>query len=294
MRSSGDPVLRVQSQLTPRDRTLLDWLYDHQVLTTFQIAHALFGSLDMAQRRLVKLHRLALVDRFRPLRAGGGSYPWHYVIDQLGADVVAASRAETPPRRDETATRRRRIAASRTLEHRLGANQFFTDLAGHARTHPHAVLHRWWSERQCARYGAFGKVVLKRVKPDGHGVYTEHDTTVAWWLEHDTGTEPLSTLADKLLAYATYVADGGPAWPVLFWLPSTARQANLHRRLAGRVGAVSVATAARDRLPAGASPADAIWHLPGTVTAPLRLVDLADLGDPAPDLDPVPHDLDDD
>ena len=88
MRTSGDPVLRVQSQLTDRDLLMLDWLYDHQVLTSAQIAHALYASLDTAQRRLLILYRLALVDRFRPLRAGGGSYPWHYVLDHLGAECL--------------------------------------------------------------------------------------------------------------------------------------------------------------------------------------------------------------
>jgi hypothetical protein len=80
-----DPVLRVQSRLTDRDRILLGWLYDHGVLTSFQIAHALFSSLDFGQRRLRTLHRLGLVARFRPQRMEGGSYPYHYVIDQLGA-----------------------------------------------------------------------------------------------------------------------------------------------------------------------------------------------------------------
>ncbi|HEX5200917.1 MAG TPA: replication-relaxation family protein [Actinoplanes sp.] len=89
-----DPVLRVQSQLTDRDRVLLGWLYDHGVLTTFQISHALFGSLDFCQRRLLALYRLRLIARFRPQRADGGSYPYHYVINQLGAEVVAASRDE--------------------------------------------------------------------------------------------------------------------------------------------------------------------------------------------------------
>src|SRR5207244_3939814 len=103
---------------------LLDWLADHRVLTTLQISHALFGSLDFAQRRLLTLHRLGLVDRFRPLRAGGGSYPWHYVIDQVGAEFVAASRGDKPPRRGDMVDRKRRIAASRTLEHLLGVNQF--------------------------------------------------------------------------------------------------------------------------------------------------------------------------
>ena len=75
MRSSNDPILAVQSRLTHRDHTLLSWLYDHQLLTTPQIAHALFPSLDFAQKRLLKLLDTKLIDRFRPLRYGGGSYP---------------------------------------------------------------------------------------------------------------------------------------------------------------------------------------------------------------------------
>jgi hypothetical protein len=81
----------------------------------------------------------------------------NYVLDQRGAEIVAASRDEPPPRRDEMIARRRRIATSRTLDHQLGINQFFTDLAGHARTHPPARMVRWWSERQCARPGARGR-----------------------------------------------------------------------------------------------------------------------------------------
>ena len=103
-----DPVLRVQSQLTARDRILVGWLYDHGVLTTFQIAHALFPSLDFCQRRLRTLYQLRLIARFRPQRADGGSYPYHWVIDQLGAEVVAAARDERPPRRDHARLERRR------------------------------------------------------------------------------------------------------------------------------------------------------------------------------------------
>ena len=39
---------------------------DHGVLTTFQLAHALFPSLDFCQRRLRTLYQLRLVARFRP------------------------------------------------------------------------------------------------------------------------------------------------------------------------------------------------------------------------------------
>lgn len=35
-----DPVMRVQAQLTDRDCVLLEWLAEHGVLTSFQIAQA--------------------------------------------------------------------------------------------------------------------------------------------------------------------------------------------------------------------------------------------------------------
>ena len=285
MYSGGDRVLRVQAQLTDRDRLLLDWLSDHKVLTTFQIAHALFGSLDFAQRRLLKLHRLGLVDRFRPLRAGGGSYPWHYVLDQIGAEFVAASRGQPSPRRGETVERKRRVATSRTLTHRLGVNQFFTDLAGHARICPEARLQRWWSEQQCARPGAFGTALISPVRPDGHGVFAERGRRVAFFLEWDSGGEQLSVLVSKLAGYAYHVRKGGPAWPVLLWLPSTRRERNVHHILGEVETVVPVATAAGDRLDASGCPADAMWLVCGASDAPRRLADLADLGDPAPDVD---------
>ena len=284
MRSGGDRVLRVRAQLTDRDRLLLDWLADHRVLTTFQICHALFGSLDFAQRRLLKLHRLGLVDRFRPLRVGGGSYPWHYVLDQIGAEFVAASRDRTPPRPGQTIERKRRVAASRTLDHLLGINQFFTDLAGWARVHPSARLQRWWSEQRCAEPGVFGATLISPVRPDGHGVFAEGGRRVAFFTEFDTGFEQHSVLLAKVSGYAGHVAKGGPAWPVLFWLPSTAREQRLHHLLTGIDLSFPVATAARDSLDAGACGADAVWLVVGDSDAPRRLMDLADLGDDAPEI----------
>ena len=194
-----DPVLRVQSQLTDRDRILLGWLYDHGVLTTFQVANALFSSLDFCQRRLRTLYRLRLIARFRPQRAAGGSYPYHWVIDQLGAEVVAAARDERPPRRDHARLERRRWTSTRSLTHRLGVNQFFTDLAGYARIHPQASLDRWWPAARCQQMGAFAdpdddvqvRVYTSRVRPDGHGIWTEHGVTVPYFVEFDTGSEPL-------------------------------------------------------------------------------------------------------
>ncbi|MFI7487848.1 replication-relaxation family protein [Micromonospora echinaurantiaca] len=279
-----DPVLRVQSQLTDRDRVLLGWLYDHGVLPSFQIAQALFSSLDFCQRRLRTLYRLRLVARFRPQRADGGSYPYHYVIDQLGAEVVAASRDERPPRRDHARVERRRWTSSRSLAHRLGVNGFFTELAGYARTNPRAELVDWLSEAACQRSGTFTRLedpglvraYQPRVRPDGYGLWTESGVMVPFFVEYDTGREQLAVLTGKLASYRELFAKIGRAWPVLFWLHSAAREANLRRLLADTPPQVPVATGARDyAATAGLCPAEAVWAVPGGGGQRQRLADLA-------------------
>lgn len=286
-----DQVLHVQSVLTTRDHQLLRWLDDHGVFTTPQLADALFPSLDFAQHRLQRLTRLKVVDRFRPFRPDGGSFPYHYVIDQLGAEVVAAQRDQPPPRPGHAKTNRRRWTAARTLTHRLGVNQFFTDLTAHARTHPHHTLQRWWPETRCARTGAYaypgGPMELytqaTTIHPDGHGIWSTNNQPMPFFLEHDTGTEPLTELVRKLVGYARLAHAGGPRWPVLFWLHSTTRAHHLHQQLAPLAPlAVPVATASRDHAQNhGHSPAGLLWQLHGH-PGPLAL---ADLGTTIPNLD---------
>ena len=55
---------------------------------------------------------------------------------------------------------------------------------------------------------------------------------VGFWLEYDTGTEPLHRLVAKIDPYARLRRIGGPDYPVLFHLPNQTREANLHRQLA--------------------------------------------------------------
>lgn len=288
MPTKADQVLRVQHQLTDRDWRLLGWLYDHAVLTSFQIAHALFPSLNYAQRRLTQLTELGLLERFRPFRLEGGSHPYRYALAHTGALIIAATRGEQPPRRAASTNRLHRIATSRNLDHRFGINQFFIDLAAYERLNPGTRLHHWWPDSRLNRFfSPPGTNVYGLVKADALGVWTEHEQAVAWYLEHDTGSEALSVLAEKLTGYDNFVRQGAPAWPVLFWLHSTTREANLHRRLVEVKRTVPVATAARDRT-VGQSPAEAIWHLPGTASPLLRLAELPMPGpiDPA-DFDPA-------
>jgi hypothetical protein len=125
--------------------------------------------------------------------------------------------------------------------------------------------------------------LISPVRPDGHAIFAEAGRRVAFFVEFDSGFEQHAVLLSKVSGYAAHVAKGGPAWPVLFWLPTTARERRLHMMLAGVDVRVPVATAARDSLDADACPAEAVWLVVGGSDAPRRLIDLADVGDPAPE-----------
>jgi hypothetical protein len=161
-------------------------------------------------------------DRLAAIPAQDGTEPLmggHHVLGHAGAELIAATRDQPPPRPSDTARRIRRIATHRTLAHRLGVNQFFTDLAAHARTHPDAALDRWWSEARCAAPGAFAAGLISPIRPDGHGIYREGNRRLGFYLEYDTGGEDHRILLAKLDGYNDHVAKGGPRWPILFWAP---------------------------------------------------------------------------
>lgn len=69
-RSKVELALQMQHRLTPRDWRLLGWLYDHRLLTTDQIADALYPSVHAAQARLKVLTGYGLLLRFQPPAPG--------------------------------------------------------------------------------------------------------------------------------------------------------------------------------------------------------------------------------
>ena len=166
-----------------------------------------------------------------------------------------------------------RIATSPNLNHRLGINQFFADLAGYERIHPNARLDHWWPDTRMQWFGPPGPPAFLIIRADALGVWTENERTVAFYFEHDTGTEALTVLVDKIERYGSLVRAAAGRWPVVFWLHSTIREAHLHQRLTTIKPAVDVVTAARDRLE-GHSPAEHIWKLYGGTQPLLRLADI--------------------
>jgi len=258
------------ARLTPRDRHLLELLDQHATFTTDQLADLAFGSVGRARNRLNTLHARGILDRFRHYQRPG-SQAWRWTLGPVGAALLAAQQGEPLPRpaavRDATA----RLAMSPTLTHLLAVNGFFVALTAHARTHPGARLARWWNEARCRE--ACGTLV----RPDGHGVWANNTgaggRVVPFWVEVDLGTETLARVAGKLTGYAALPPRR--AYPVLFWLPNAAREANLHTllRRAGVPDGVSVATAAADHATAYGGPAGPVWRLVGHPDR-LRLAEL--------------------
>lgn len=270
-RLSPGTVADELSRITPRDRFLLDHLDQHRTLTTEQVADLTFGTVGRARHRLNTLLDREVLDRFRHYQRPG-SQSWRWTLGPVGAAIVAAGRGEPLPRPSAVREATARLATSPMLGHLLAINGFFVALSAHARTRDGQQLARWWNETR-SRDACAGLV-----RPDGHGVWRAGGRAVPFWLEMDLGSEPLARVAGKLSGYA----DLGPrrAYPVLFWLPGTTREANLHSLLS-RVGVpdgVTVATAAADHA-AHSGPAGPVWR---TYGHPGRIA-LSDL--PAPTVD---------
>ncbi|MFF4778998.1 replication-relaxation family protein [Microtetraspora fusca] len=260
-------LAELAARLTERDYKILDCVHEHRVLTTHQIQKMFFTLPQPTRRRLGVLHRLGALARFRPWTPyGGGSSPGHWVLGRAGAAALAASRNVTVAElgyRHDTAIA---ICFSSRLHHQVGVNDFFADLHAHARRSAgKAEVRKWWPERRCIEL--WGDLA----RPDAYGRWTENSRELDFFLEHDTGTEPLTKVAAKLGDYANLAEATGITTPVLIWLPGHTRETHLRELLTDVE--VPVATAVRTSLSDG--PAGAVWLPAGATSGRLRLAELA-------------------
>ncbi|MFL1431552.1 MULTISPECIES: replication-relaxation family protein [unclassified Nocardiopsis] len=244
-RSSPEVLRHLIRRVTPRDVEIMRMLWEHRTFTTHQLAALFFDSYSTAKQRLASLYRLRALDRFRPWTPIG-SAPWHYVLDAPGAELLAARQGTTVRELGYRRDRALALAYRASLNHTVGTNDVFVALAAHTRRHTTRL--RWQTAAECeARWGDI-------VRPDAAGTWTEDDRTTSFYLEYDTGTEPLRRLAAKLDAYAELRRVTSHRGVVLLWVPTTARERNLRTRIPRPP--VAAATAVH-----GAHPADAVWAL---------------------------------
>ena len=225
-RAADGLVMAVAHRLTERDRSILTMLYRHRVFATDQLAEMYFDNLNTAQHRLTTLYKLRLVDRFQPLDHRYASLPYHYVLDQLGAVVVAAERGEDPDTSRWRADKALVIGKSQRLWHLGGVNGFVSSLLAESRRRSDCDLSLWWSERHCA--SQFDRIA----QPDGLGVWEEAGNRVVFCLEYDRSTEALERLEKKLKSYCDLQMASGLAYWIVFCFGHPRRESGARRVLA--------------------------------------------------------------
>lgn len=231
-------AIELAGELTDRDRRIALDCYDHRALTTEQLRRLHFHDVRHAQRRLAHLHELRVLERVRPpWRHGEGSTPYHWLLGEAGAYLVAAElgveRTELRWRHEGSLA----LARSPKLAHQIAVNELMSRLAQEAAA-AGGALREWWGERRLHETLA-GKLI-----PDAYGrAVIPGEQELAFLLELDRGTENLARLQAKLDRYERLLPRSRLAVRepfVLLCLPGAARAAN-----AGRLphrGAVAVAT----------------------------------------------------
>lgn len=255
-------VLAASDALTDRDLHLLCLLNQHRVFTTVQVARLLFGSATTARHRLVELYRRGVLARFRR-EIWPGSQPWRYTLGHVGAAVRAAETGAALPRPAATTERVLRLARSPHTDHLLGVNDFFTTLAAHARRTDGCQLARWQPESVTA------EACASIVRPDGYGEWIDGGNRVGFFLEHDTGTETLATVVEKIAKYDE-LARAGIRQRVLVTFTTSTRETHFHHQLADRwphgtpipVATTSIPSEGATQATSAPLAADPVWLCP--------------------------------
>jgi hypothetical protein len=203
-RVSPKLLIKLAEHVTDRDRQIAVDCYEHHVLTTDQLRRLHFKGLRTTAARLQLLYELRVLDRFRPsARPGEGSHPYHWILDEAGALLVAdrkgIDRSELHHRHEDGL----KLASSRNLAHHVEVNEFVTRLAVEANA-AGGELREWYGVRTLAH------MLAGRVVPDAYGVLAMPGAPpLHILLELDRGTEAGRVLREKAARYAEVLPRSG-------------------------------------------------------------------------------------
>lgn len=188
--------MQAAARLTLRDRRIALDCFEHRVLTSEQLGRLHFDKQRRARRRLSILHQQRVLDRFRPpWQQGKGSTQYHWVLDEVGAHLVAdelgITRADLHWRHADKLA----IAGSAKLAHQVAANELITRLATEARD-AGGRLREWYGERTTRR------LLVGTVIPDTYAVLQlPNQPPLHLLVELDRGTEDHKRLREKATGY---------------------------------------------------------------------------------------------
>ena len=185
---------------------------------------------------------------------------------------------------DRVSVRRDRqlaLARSTHLDHRVGANGFFTALVAAGRaSEGGAELGKWlnvsdahgWAESQTR------DALVPVPRADGFGRWDADGESVAFFLEWDTGSETHRQLRTKMQRYVDFAANmvGSMPW-VLFVFPTARREMHVRSALR-RVQGAERAPVATAHLPEAHHPENVVWWPLKSTAGRVLLSELPEVG----------------
>ena len=242
-RLSQQDVLRLASHLTDRDRWIARDCFELRVLTTSQIRRLYFTGTRTAAARLDVLYRLRVLDRFRPsLPIGQGTAPYHWILDEAGALIVA----------DHLDIERSKLGWQHSIAASIAHSQAAPPRRGQRVLHPPG---RRGERRRRRTVGVDGErtchhLFSGHLFADGYGVLDLPGRAPLHFLvELDRGTETNGRLREKAAAYTSILPTSslGKLDPfVLLVVPSAKRAASVTAALAYSPAPIAVAVWNKD------------------------------------------------
>jgi hypothetical protein len=199
----------LSGRLTARDFAVIDALARHRVMTASMIEVLFFPSPHAASMRLLTLHELGVLERYR----SPDSRAYRYMLGWRGQCVHAARHGEKPPSRQAATWKAQQYFLSSQRPHVEGINAFFCRLQYAAKMRGDVQLAEWRSESDRSDF-------LYR-RPDGTGKLVWNDgRSLYFYFEHDRSTETLDRLAGKVSGYKSeYDRDREPEKALLKAVP---------------------------------------------------------------------------
>lgn len=207
----------ILSNLTQRDLDICLDIFDHRFLTTTQLFQLHFSSYARARVRLLQLFQLGILNRFRPPRRPG-SWPWHYILDHLGAELVSDVRSIDAGKLYFRKNRPLNPVKSQRLRHTHDVNEFFCRLVYVGRKGKRLTVASWLGE------AASAALCQRVVRPDAVSALRTARGGLEFFLELDRGTENLGRLRDKVIDYEEAAISAHLPRVLLFCFPSTRRE----------------------------------------------------------------------
>jgi hypothetical protein len=207
----------ILSNLTQRDLNICLDIFDHRFLTTTQVFQLHFSSYARARVRLLQLFQLGILNRFRPPRRPG-SWPWHYLLDHLGAELVSGARAIDAGKLYFRKNRPLDLLKSQRRRHTHDVNEFFCRLVYAGRAEKNLAVASWLGE------AASAALCQRVVRPDAVAALRTSRGRLEFFFELDRGTENLGRLRDKMVDYDEAAISAHLPRVLLFSFPNTRRE----------------------------------------------------------------------